>query len=390
MLLFFFSAGFSFDIHWCEPPLPEYEGIPNADLVQVQIITRHGARTPLHISKNFSNLWICNETEIFSIDSKLSRPMKVNNAFGKSVFLGDCIYSQLTGKGADALFRLGKYIHNIYVDRLKFLPTTIKPTIMKFRSTSTHRTIHSSMAFISGLYEQRPSINLELAEKTYDHWRRASELCPKLKESMDSLKGSAEWNSLNLTNDELESNMSKSIGTKWSSTNDISTSSRCNNLPLPPNVDISRLDEATLLKARQMQFVYAHSSVYPLFFSFCAAEMVNHMSERLNGNSSIRFIHWSAHDGNILGYLGYLGYADGKWPPYGSYIVTELWQQKNGKAIVRILFNGKPIKVPRMLNSVTFPFTEYKKFVVNHLPDLKFDCGFNQKKFFQSTVKYSD
>ena len=388
---FFIKIINSFDINWCEPPLLSYEPILNADLIQVQLITRHGARTPLHISKFKSNIWRCNETEINSIDSKLSRPSHIHVIWGKSIFLGDCLYSQLIEKGSIALNKLGKYINDIYIKQLKFLPSNYKPSIMKFRSTSTHRTLHSSMAFINGLYHHKPPVIIELAEKSYDHWRRASSICPNLKESMDSLKGSKEWNELNLTDNELEQNMSKSFFTKWSSTNDISTSSRCNNLPLPSTVDISLLDKATLHKAKQLQFVYSHQTVYPLFFSYCASEMLNNMIDRITGNSSIRFIHWSAHDGNILGFLGYLGYSDGKWPPYGSYIITELWKLKiSGKFIIRFIFNGKVINIPRMLNSKNIPFNEFFKFVKNNLPDLINDCGFNKINFLKSVTKNID
>ena len=63
MFFLFIFSSLPFDLSWCEPP-----GIPDqvpqdSDLIQVQLITRHGARTPLHLFPNFDYKWQCNETE---------------------------------------------------------------------------------------------------------------------------------------------------------------------------------------------------------------------------------------------------------------------------------------------------------------------------------------
>lgn len=61
----------------------------------------------------------------------------------------------------------------------------------------------------------------------------------------------------------------------------------------------------------------------------------------------------SAHDTSIVPLLTALGVYDGNWPPYASYISFELWEEgptdksEHPQFSVRILFNGKPVPVPR-------------------------------------------
>ena len=142
------------------------------------------------------------------------------------------------------------------------------------------------------------------------------------------------------------------------------------------------LDSASLLKAEQQKYIFMHPKVFPLKFSFAMAEMVNLMIDRITGNSKIRFIHWSGHDGDIFGFLGYLGTGSDKLPPYGSYIITELWKfRHSGEFFLRFIYNGKVLRVPRLGNIKTVLFDDFIRFVKVNMPSLKGDCGFSQEKF---------
>jgi acid phosphatase len=372
----------SFDPSYCEPPYPPYKPRTDADLIQVQVITRHGARTPLHVPNAFSNIWKCANTELSSFNTSLSHAVHVHNSHGKSIFLGNCQFGQLVDAGAAALRRLGTYLRGIYVEQLKFLPSGFVGSAFRFRSTSTVRTIHSQMSLARGLYPGDVPLVIETADKECDPWRRAGAICPRLKRAVEVLQGGSEWVARGFDDPEIIPPFSRALGTIWQHTNDAATSARCQKLPLPSNLSEKVIDEAVALKARQMQFVYAHDSVFPLFFSFSAAEMLNEMIRRVNGERRTRFVHWSAHDGNILAFLGFLGYSDGRWPPYGSYIVVELWKFRKGRQLfVQFRYNGKLLNVPRFSFSSVVPFDDFRKFVTNHMPRLVEDCGFNLTKY---------
>jgi hypothetical protein len=105
--------------------------------------------------------------------------------------------------------------------------------------------------------------------------------------------------------------------------------------------------------------------------------MVNAMIRRLNGESPVRFVHWSAQDGNILAFLGYLRAESALLLLYGSFIATDLWKcRESGQLLVRFIFNGKVLVVPRLGNLKVVEFSQLLKFVRDKIPDMATECGF--------------
>ena len=410
-MLAFFACFFSFCYSY-----PKYEQRNDADLLQVQIISRHGARTPLHSSSTIIKNWNCKFTEVSHSSLKDGRPSTQHVSYGKSIFLGDCHFGQLIDEGSKELNVLGKYLRHIYIERLKFLPSEFHSEIMRFRSTNTHRSIHSQIALIHGLYpDSQIPLEIEVAEKRYDPWRRTSLICPNLGKAMKSLIGGEEWQALGLDDDNFTNYISQSLGIKWTNTNDILTTSLCNDIynqnkfhkknqsknqsknqnenKNPGGLSDNLLNRAVSLKGAQMRFIYSNDRVFPLFGSYPFAEMVNEAIKRVRGDSHIRFIHWSAHDGNILGFLGFLGAGNAEplWPAYGSYLSMELWRFRKGKQLFFIFrYNGKVLQIPRFSFSRVIPMNDFIKFVKNSLPNLQDDCGFNISILHQSDTYPSE
>jgi hypothetical protein len=305
------------------------------------------------------------------------------------MFLGNCHYGQLIETGVEFFIKLGKYIRSSYISQLKFLPSEYNPELVHFRSTQTLRTIHSSMSFIRGLYPGNDTISIEIADKNVDPWRRSSRLCPKFPELFDKLQEGQEFHALE--NQTFQDAFAKLMNVKWSSTNDVSTSARCNGKDLPPGSDNKTIDEAIKLKATLVQYLYHHKDIFPKAFGFASVEIVNEMTKRITGKSRKRFVHFSTHDGNILGFLGYIGYSDGLWPPYGSFVIVELFKRRSDKNFfLQFKFNGKLIPLSRFNNKTEIPFDEYVQFVRKHLPDLQTECDFDQKRFAQKETFTSD
>lgn len=376
MFLCFFYIALSFDNFYCEPFLPKYNIVGNnSDLVQVHIITRHGARTPLHISKKFNNQWVCKNTELISFEPSFKNSLHVSVQFGRSIFKGNCLIGQLVDKGVTALIKLGKYIRRIYVDEMKFLPNNYVEYYLKFRTTRSHRTIHSQMSFIKGLYPDASNVVLNIADENNDPWKRAKLLCPKFNKIYKHIKLTDEIYRTKFKDDTFTSKLSKLLGVNWGFVNDAITSSKCEGLPIINNLSDRAIDEAIRLKAMQMQYIYSHNSLYNLLVSYSLAEMINEIIDRINGMTSIKLVHWSAHDNNLLGILGYLGYKHEIWPPYGSFITVELYKDRNTKNFFLIFkFNGRTITIPRFNNRTVIPFDEFRKFVDKHLPSPKDEC----------------
>jgi acid phosphatase len=50
---------------------------------------------------------------------------------------------------------------------------------------------------------------------------------------------------------------------------------------------------------------------------------------------------YSCHDSTLVGLLGLLDVYDFKWPPFGSYVIFETYENKEQQKFVRVSYNGK-------------------------------------------------
>ena len=208
---------------------------------------------------------------------------------------------------------------------------------------------------------------------------------------MNELKNSEEMKKANLINKTLQDILTNTYEVKWDNINDIMTSSKCQNFKMPSKITDDILEQAIKLKTKQTNYIYKHKEMFNLFSSFPAAEVLNQMISRINGESKIKFIHWSAHDGNILSLIGYLGCDIEKWPPYGAYITIELWKNKNTKQFfLQFRYNGKLLIPFRFSNSDVVSFDTFQKFVKDNFPDLIKDCNFDKTKFYKNDVFISE
>jgi len=154
-------------------------------------------------------------------------------------------------------------MRRVYVDTLKFLAAAPSPSRVLFRATGTHRTLHSAMALIAGIFGGAP-VTVNVAEKTIDPWRRSSALCPNLKRRMDAVRASPEyaggfWRA--------RPRLAVAIGASPAkSTPDVALTARCDGKRV--NATDALIEEALLFKAAQQRFLFGHGDVWPLAFSY--------------------------------------------------------------------------------------------------------------------------
>jgi len=164
------------------------------ELVQVQVITRHGARTPLlpsagTVDEMFNGMnpyvWECEsfqetdptlylrpegEADISYDDYK----KKSLHSYEKPKIFGTCVDAQLTLEGMKQSWEFGQLLRERYVNLAKFLPSTYNPETFWIRSSNTSRTILTARQVMRGFYppENRPSdakvtINMAVSETLY-------------------------------------------------------------------------------------------------------------------------------------------------------------------------------------------------------------------------------
>ncbi|CDQ84320.1 unnamed protein product [Oncorhynchus mykiss] len=144
-----------------EPPSP-YE------LKLVQVLFRHGARTPLKsIPDVMEAQWVPNlleppaHTHINYVVTDLEggpRPSSpVEDSYRANILSGGTYPGQLTTVGMQQLYELGERLRKRYIKDTAFLNPTFSPTEVYVRSTNIVRTIESAKCLVAGLFQQSQS-----------------------------------------------------------------------------------------------------------------------------------------------------------------------------------------------------------------------------------------
>ena len=68
--------------------------------------------------------------------------------------------------------------------------------------------------------------------------------------------------------------------------------------------------------------------------------------------------------------------SDGKWAPYSSYLVFEIYYSTSTGYSVRIIYNGKPMPLPFCANKILCDTDTFNKWLVQIVPvDRQTECG---------------
>ena len=140
--------------------IPTIAAKDNCKLKLVQIVFRHGARTPIqtpeylpkvkygdHLMKHGEHTFIpyvtkSSEGKSIDISSSLYRH--------GTVTIDEFSHGQLTAKGANQMHELGNYLRNHYISKLRFLPKDYYSDVVYVRSTAVQRTVESVRCTLAG------------------------------------------------------------------------------------------------------------------------------------------------------------------------------------------------------------------------------------------------
>ncbi|KAK3277775.1 hypothetical protein CYMTET_14241, partial [Cymbomonas tetramitiformis] len=135
-------------------------GIPDAQLKQVQVVARHGARTTFSHEFPLRNVsW-----DMCDLPSKGVPVMVRNLDGGESPFShdndrqvqqkmpGGCHTGQLTTTGFQQAIDLGKWLREQYVVQHELLPVELDRSTLAIRTTNIARTILTAKGILTGLY----------------------------------------------------------------------------------------------------------------------------------------------------------------------------------------------------------------------------------------------
>ncbi|EAL65030.2 histidine acid phosphatase family protein [Dictyostelium discoideum AX4] len=352
-------------------PIDEYNP-ENYQLKFVQIITRHGRRTPE--SKRYPlTMWTCNSLDQLITNKDTSRP--------------DCNMGQLTVLGIVDQINVGKAYRNLFINNLHFLDNKYNKDQIFIRSSNRERTISSARSFMHGLYggsfadDQEKSPNhssfLILDEKDENMYPRSSPKYNFLKGLLKKHKAVIEENEKSNLKEFTEKIKNIFEDSKfdtafyvpsWRSYAGLVNSFDCfrnNGLPLPKgftNDVIQRMYEESAKE-------FKSARLFPEMSILGIGRFVNDLTKQMYLKSvndpsvkDLKLSLYSGHDTTLAALLvAYDMYEDNVHPVTSSALEYLLFQDKNYKEpevvtksnekelinhqYVKVIFNHKPIHI---------------------------------------------
>eukprot|EP00123_Amoebidium_parasiticum_P010014 comp19838_c0_seq1/m.23893 comp19838_c0_seq1/g.23893 ORF comp19838_c0_seq1/g.23893 comp19838_c0_seq1/m.23893 type:complete len:496 (-) comp19838_c0_seq1:263-1750(-) len=386
-----------------------YDAPKDLELELVQVVTRHGARSPanrLPVGEE-AVAWNCTlpsysvvvpegtKTVLSYLDNEyLLDP--TDTLLGGSMWRGTCGIGQLTDLGASQNLLLGKKLRAVYHDKMRLIPGHYDPLKVFLRSTEVARARQSAESIGLGLFPRGPApmrIHMKPTEldPMHAYWG-----CARLDQRQEELKSDPRWLTLHETTEaqKLRMDLDQMFNTSevawwWAhfhSLNafdhyfDIVQCRRCHNLPLPCNGSHCMSDDMAASVSHyghwEYSFIFSDRELATLAIGRLVWELHTYMEQAVTDSSDIVFRLHAGHDDTIAPLLGALQVPLTRWPSFASNIILELWRHpKNGNRYVRFLFNGEPLNPPFCGNQVWCPYDSWAALAKSmHPSKLKVAC----------------
>ncbi|XP_061579359.1 lysophosphatidic acid phosphatase type 6 [Cololabis saira] len=357
------------------PAPAEYE------LKLVQVLFRHGARTPLKtIPDVIEAQWVPALLEapphthinyvVTDLQGGPRPPAPVEESYRKNTLPGGTFPGQLTALGMEQLYELGKRFRRRYIEESSFLSSTFNPDEVYVRSTNIVRTIESARCLVAGLFQQKqkeivPILTTQAeSEILYPNYHG----CKLLK-----TLGSHRWTESATLPDiaaDLQS-VQSALGiaahkqVDFILIRDDMVARETHGLPSPPALHSWR-SKVEQRAVDMMCHIYAPSKRENL--QLCVGPflhiLLDNIDEKLQGCSSDpnrKLFLYSAHDTTLIPCLMAMGIYDMKWPPYAADITVELYEERQTKeAFVKVSYVGEDQLIPGC-SGVYCPLQEFKR-----------------------------
>ncbi|XP_028992289.1 lysophosphatidic acid phosphatase type 6 [Betta splendens] len=351
------------------------------ELKLVQVLFRHGARTPLKsIPDVMEAQWVPTLLEppahthinyvVTNLHGGPRPPAPIEDSYRKNVLAGGTFPGQLTTVGMQQLYELGKRLRRKYVEESPFLSSMFSPVEVYVRSTNIVRTIDSAKCLIAGLFQQKQKeiVHILTTESESEILYPNYHGCKLLK----SLAGHrwAESSTLPDIAADLQS-IQNALGiaahqhVDFILIRDDMVARETHGLPCPPALDTWR-NKVEQRAVDMVCHIYEPSRrenlqlcVGPLLYT-----LLGNIDEKLQGTSSEpgrKLFLYSVHDTTLIPCLMALGIFDMRWPPYAADITLELYQHRQtNEAFVKVSYVGQEQHIPGC-SGVYCPLQEFKQ-----------------------------
>uniref|UniRef100_H3D8V2 Acid phosphatase 6, lysophosphatidic n=1 Tax=Tetraodon nigroviridis TaxID=99883 RepID=H3D8V2_TETNG len=356
------------------------------DLKLVQVLFRHGARTPLKSIPNVMEVKAQWEPKLLeppahthinyvvtNLHGGPKPPAPVEDSYRKMMLTGGSFPGQLTTLGMQQLYDLGRALRTRYMEEKAFLSPAFSLAEVYVRSTNIVRTIESAKCLVAGLFQQEQedvlTILTEAAESevlypNYHGCKMLKILCGHRWTESSTLPDIA----ADLQSIHRALGIAADQRVDFVLIRDDMVARQAHGLPCPPALDtwkstieqravdmMSHLYQPNKREALQL-------SVGPLLHI-----LLSNMEEKVQGSSSEpgsrKLFLYSAHDTTLMPCLMALGIFDMRWPPYAADLTLELYQHRQTReAFVKVSYVGQDQLIPGC-SGLYCPLEEFRKAV---------------------------
>lgn len=367
----------SIGIETCESPLKLADPPEGAKLLQVQVLIRHGARTPGEDFFNYKNMsvWHCDEPDA-SIPrynpAPVLHPRNYRDAFDRRLvdYPPSCREKDLILLGMNQHFELGQLYRKRYIEELKALPENFDPDYFYGRASEADRTMKSAMAFMQGLFP--PASPHEVIQIVTDNSAAGilhpnEDWCAEFAGVRDDVVNSEGFQKIwNRFTTDYKTRF-EHLFSDWTAKNTKKFCSwaimtACDGLEMPPEVDedvqkqCSELLSYWHFGSGRNESKYWGVAAAPLF-----REMFRVADEAISLGSKVKFVLMSSHDTALAPFVSTLGWDFVNKPgiPVRSHVAFELWEI-NHDIYARVVFNGEPVPVSFMGGQTLYKYGALK------------------------------
>ncbi|DBB06874.1 TPA: hypothetical protein ACH3X3_009533 [Trebouxia sp. C0006] len=347
---------------------------PSAQLKLVQVVFRHGARSPLTKRYWDGQEWdVCGKPfepvklEIRSLDGG-EQPVSGHDQAQRNIKLpGGCHKGELTKLGQQQARDVGEWLRQRYVQDLSFLPAQYEDGAVSGRTTNFSRTIATLQGVLTGLYPEAAqpipvATASDMDEIMFANVLSCERLADVMKRARYELRESREKDE---HAKQLQQKVKDVLGDKSDDSiafldlHDAMTVIKSHNKQLPEGMTEDLLMDINKEASKRMFALVApgvelshREELLKLSMGRMFDSVVQRMRQCADGESKHQMYMYSGHDTTIMPLLATLGQDITTWPPYVSNVIFEMWEsQKDGKKqeYVKVLVNGKEVDLPDML-----------------------------------------
>uniref|UniRef100_A0A1A7YC34 Acid phosphatase 6, lysophosphatidic n=1 Tax=Iconisemion striatum TaxID=60296 RepID=A0A1A7YC34_9TELE len=363
------------------PPSSDPNSSSAYELKLVQVLFRHGARTPLKsIPDVLEAQWVPSLLEppphthmnyvVTDLQGGPKPPSPVEDGYRRNILSGGSFPGQLTTVGMQQLYELGERLRRRYVEEKPFLSNSFIPTEVYVRSSNIVRTIESAKCLLAGLFQQKQTATVSIltadaeSEILYPNFHGC-----KLLKILSSHRW-AELSTLPGIAADLQS-IQSALGiaahqhVDFVLIRDDMVARETHGLPCPPALTSWR-NKVEQRAVDVMFHIYQPSKRENL--QLCVGpllhELLDNMEKKLQGSSSAsnrKLFLYSVHDTTLIPCLMALGLFDMRWPPYAADLTLELHQSRQtNEPFVKVTYLGQDQLIPGC-SGVYCPLQEFKQ-----------------------------